>query len=238
MNRPRGDRRRALRRAHGVPLRARALAISCVLLASTACASAPAPPGGAARPASPARLPDDTVGLELPPAGYGTLRQDDISIRFQARGVQVSALPLDEAVIRLLSSDSYRTLRGIVESRRRDADAIARRLGAREYRLWLVSFHGLEPEARFSPMELYINSAGRDFRPIDVVPLTPGFGEQRLVQRQTQSALFLFDGAVDVSHALTVTYESVRNAGWNTALLQRLERERALARSRSAKGTP
>ena len=35
-------------------------------------------------------------------------------------------------------------------------------------------------ETRFSPREFVITNVGRDFRPIDVIPLTPGFGEQRL----------------------------------------------------------
>lgn len=214
------------------------VALSAIIW-TAGCAPAASPPGTPNAPdGQRAGLPDDTVGTQLVPAGTGTLRQDDISIRFVAKGVQVSALPLDENVIRLLSPDSYRALRGIVESRRRDLDVIARRLGVREYRLWYVSFHGLEPDARFSPRELFITSAGRDLRPLDVLPLTSGFGEQRLVQRQTQSALYLFDESLDVGHPITVTYESVRNASWNSTLLQRLERERALARSRAGKPTP
>jgi hypothetical protein len=59
-------------------------------------------------------------------------------------------------------------------------------------------------------MEFVITSVGRDFRPIDVLPITPGFGQQRLRQREVQAALFAFDPQVDVNQPLTVQYESTR----------------------------
>ncbi len=71
------------------------------------------------------------------------------------------------------------------------------------YSVWYVSFFALEQgETRFSPNELIINNTGRDFRPLDLVPLTPGFGEYRLKQREVQSALLVFDGQLDLMLAL------------------------------------
>jgi len=81
-------------------------------------------------------------------------------------------------------------------------------------------------------MELVITSAGQDFRPIDVIPLTTGFGEQRLRQRETQSAVYLYPAEVDVDHPLTVSFQGERNSSWEQ-LLQRIERERALVRARA-----
>jgi hypothetical protein len=72
---------------------------------------------------------------------------------------------------------------------------------------------------------------GRDFRPLEVIPLTPGFGSQRLRQRESQSALYLFDGQVDVNQPLVLQYETVQNGEW-PSVLERVERERALVRSR------
>lgn len=178
---------------------------------------------------------DDTTGLAVVPAGYGSLRQDDIALRLQPSGMIVRAIPLNENVIRLLTPDSYRALRDLKASNRVAIERIARRSGGSRLAAWYVSFYGLQPDVRFSPMELVIRSAGQDFRPIDVIPLSTGFGEQRLGQRETQSALILYSGEIDVDHPLVVTFQGERNSSWEQTL-QRIERERALVRARAAGG--
>ena len=94
---------------------------------------------------------EDTTGSVSIPAGYGSLRQDDIAIRLQPQGLIVRAIPLDENVIRLLTTDSYRALRDLEESNRTAIEAVTRRSGGRRPTVWYVSFYGLQPEARFSP---------------------------------------------------------------------------------------
>lgn len=209
-----------------------ALRVLVVLAAAAACRPA-SPPEGAPLPAEAARgAARDTTGT-LVPAGFGTLRQDDVALRVTQFGLQVRAAPLDESVIRVLSPDSYRTLHELVASQRQRLDEIRRRNALPSLSLWYVSFFGVEPgETRFSPMEFIISNVGRDFRPVDVIPLSPGFGTQRLRQREVQHALYVFDGQVDVNQPLAIAYETVRNADW-PQVLQRIERERALVRSRA-----
>jgi hypothetical protein len=175
----------------------------------------------------------------LVPAGYGSLRQEDIAIRVYRGGLQVQAIPLDETIIRVLSPDSYRALSEQLTSRRSTLDSLARRAGIGGFSVWLVRFHGLEQgETPFSPMEFIITSVGRDFRPIDVLPVTPGFGQQRLRQREVQTAMYVFDPRVNVNQPLTVQYETTRNSEWS-GVLARIERERVLVRSRAGvKGPP
>jgi hypothetical protein len=196
------------------------------------CACATGAPGPLA--AGTAQAQEDTTGTALVPAGYGSLRQDDISIRLQPQGLIVRAIPLDESVIRLLTPDSYRAMRDLQESNRTAIEVIAKRSGGRRPAVWYVSFYGLQPDARFSAMDLVITSAGQDFRPIDVIPLTTGFGEQRVSQRETQSAIYLYPPEVDVDHPLVVTFQGERNTSWDQTL-QRIERERALVRARVTK---
>ena len=74
---------------------------------------------------------------------------------------------------------------------------------------------------------------GRDFRPIDVIPLTPGFGEQRLRQNGRQDAVYVFDGQLDPKQPLTISYETARNDDW-AGILPQIERERVLVKSRAA----
>lgn len=199
-------------------------------IAATLTAGACSPPShGGSTAVIPVEDSAATLGV---PLGYGSLRQDDIAIRLSPQGMIVRAIPLNESVIRLLTPDSYRALRDLQESNRRTIDAITRRSGNRQPDLWYVSFYGLEDNARFSPMDLTITSGGQDFRPIDVIPLSAGFGEQRLHQRETQSAVYVFPGDIDVDHPLTVTFQGLQSSVWEL-LLQRIERERALVRARA-----
>jgi hypothetical protein len=182
-----------------------------------------------------APITDDTTGRANVPVGFGTLRQDEIAIRIELQGLIVRAIPLDENLIRLLTPDSYRALRELQESNRQSIGAVKRRTGGREPDLWYVSFYGVEPDVHFSPRDLVITSAGRDFRALEVLPLSSGFGEQRLRQRETQSAIYLFDESIDLDQPLTVTFQSVRNDSWGEQILIRVERERALVRARASR---
>jgi hypothetical protein len=173
----------------------------------------------------------DTSGLI--PAGYGSLKQDDIALRVSQFGLQVRAIPLDESVIRVLSPDSYRALSDLVRSQEGRLAEVRRRTALPSLNLWYVSFFGVElGEARFSPMELIITNVGRDFRPIEVLPLSPGFGQQRVRQREVQHALYAFDGQLDVNQPLVLSYETSRAREWSS-VLERIERERSLVRSRA-----
>lgn len=208
-----------------------------VLATAVACAQSAAPGGNAvaAAPASaPASTQGDTAGRGLVTPGYGTLRQDDISLHIDAGGVLVRAVPLDESLIRLLTPDSYRALHDLKESNRGAIDAMARRYGGRSVSAWLVSFYGVEPSARFMPGDLIVSSSGRDFRPYDVIPLTVSFGEQRLRQRETQSALYVYDGDVQVEQPVAIMYQGATDNSWED-VLQRVERERAMVRARVAR---
>jgi len=193
-----------------------------------------APPSGTGGVVSAPVIEDSTTRAGIP-AGFGSLRQDEIAIRLEPQGLIVRAIPLDETVIRLLTPDSYRALRDLEESNRRSIEGIARRSGGRSPDLWYVSFYGLEDNVRFSPMELVITSGGQDFRPLDVIPLSTGFGEQRLRQRETQSAVYVYPPDIDVDHPLTVSFQGQQSVVWEQ-LLQRIERERALVRARASRG--
>ncbi len=176
----------------------------------------------------------DSLAPGLVPAGFGSLKQDDISIRLQLRGLLVRITPLDESVIRVLAPDSYRSLRERRESERDRIAALAARYGVRGFSVWSISYYALESDVRFKPMDVVISSVGRDFRPVELIPLTTGFGEHRLDQRDTQSALYLFDDLVDVNQPLTIMVETTRSAGWEETL-RLIERERALVRSRAGR---
>jgi hypothetical protein len=202
-----------------------------VACGGTVPSSDPAPAPAVPRPAPPRQDSATTIV----PAGYGTLRQEDVAIRMLVGQVQVRAIPLDESVIRVLAPDSYRSLRGLRESRRDAIERLAGRYLLRERNVWLVNFYGLAPDARFSPSELTLTVSGRDYRPLEVLPLSSGFGEQRLQQHETQTALYLFPDGVNLSQPLTARMENAQDGSW-AETLRRIDQERALIRGRASRG--
>lgn len=204
-------------------------------IAAAGCASAPATPAPSTAPRE-SRTPKvrNDSAPALVPAGFGTLRQDDIALKLQVDQVQVRAIPLDESVIRVLAPDSYRSLHGLRESRRDAIDRLAGRYLLRERNVWLVSFFGLAPDARFQPGELTLTVSGRDYRPVEILPLSSGFGEQRLSQRETQSAIYLYGDGVDLGQPIVARMQGHEDPSWSD-ILQRVEQERALIRGRATR---
>ena len=215
------------------------LALSAIF-ATVSCGGQAAPGAGpvpVVSPAARAEPPAPVAAGEIIPAGYGTLKQDDISIVLEANGVRIAATPLDESVIRTLAPDSYHSLHSYVEDHRRRIAQLASMHALREPRVWYVRFDGLAPDARFVPTDLTVASGGRDFRPVDVVPLTSGFGEGRLQPRETQKGLLIFDDGVDPSQPLAVSVGTARNVDWDlgtTGILRKLDTERASIRARAS----
>jgi len=209
-----------------------------VLVLSTACATGQVV--AQQPPATQTGAVVDTLDPNFVPPGFGSLRQDDIALKVTpSSGLQVRAIPLDERVIRLLSPDSYKALREQLNSKQAAIQAVRERNRLPSYSLWVVSFFALEQgETRLSPQEFIISNTGRDFRPLDVLPMTPGFGEYRLRQREVQTAVLVFDGALDVFQPTSATIEGQTSATDWGRVLQLIERERSLVRSRAAAKKP
>jgi hypothetical protein len=199
------------------------------------CASGGGVPGAQSTPSGPER--PDTADGSLIPAGFGTLRQEDVSIRIQSGGLLVSALPVDESLIRVLAPDTYRILRDVRDGHATRIAEIAAQYGMRAPSIWYFQFYAREPDVRFSPQDVIISSIGRDFRPIQLIPITTGFGQNRLDQGDRHAALYLFDESLDLDQPLTLTVESVRSSVWEQTL-RAIERERAMVRNRAGRSAP
>jgi hypothetical protein len=170
---------------------------------------------------------------DLPPVGFGTLRQDEIAVRITAGTIAVRALPLDERVIRLLATDAYRSLSELVRSRVGEISEAARAAGLDSAVIFLVNFFAVQPDAIFSPDQLYVSSQNSLFRPVGVVPLTPRWSEQRLAQRQQAAAIYLFEPRIVVLQPFTLFYADRSSEAWGGSL-RLLDAERARVLSRAA----
>lgn len=195
---------------------ARWAALSC--LVTVACTIAPAPAG-----------PGSGAGLEaLPPPGYGTLRQEDVSLMLTSGDLRLMVTPLAASVTRVTAPDTERRLAGLVEAHGTDAD----RDGTG---LFLVSFYSDQPNVPFVPEEVQLISRGLRLRPSRIVPVTPSWGERRVEQRETEMAVYSFGDRVDLESTLVLAYEFEQTTGWS-AILSRIQAERARARARAGIG--
>jgi hypothetical protein len=209
------------------------IAMSSLIVCAGAACGGTTPAPQTARPTErPLEVPRDTAQI---PVGLGTLRQEDIAIVLQPEGggVHAEAFPLDEGVLRTLAPDSYKTLRARLEASRSQIAQRAAMRGIRNPRVWFMRFYGLAPDARFVPTDITLSSGGREFRPFDVIPISAGFGTQRLQPRETQTGLLLFDEGLDVGQPLVVTMGSERNTDWD-GILRRIDAERAAIRGRAS----
>jgi hypothetical protein len=168
------------------------------------------------------------------PVGLGTLRRDDIAVRFATGEIELQVLPLDEEVIRLLAPDTYRALTSLLESRRAELDTAAARAAVRDPTLVLVTFFGVVPQARFTPDDIEITSRSRLFRPAAIVPLSPAWSSLQLEARQQAAAIYLFEDGISLRETLTVSYQGRTNDSWarSASALER-ERARVMARVRA-----
>ena len=174
-----------------------------------------------------ALVPQDTT-----PVGYGSLRRDDIVMRFSTGGVEIQVLPLDEQVIRLLAPDTYRSLVQLIQSRRLDITEAAQRGGTETPSLVMVTFLGVVQQARFNPEDLNITSRGRLFRPVGIVPLSPTWSSYQLDARQQAVGIYLFEPGISVREDMLVTYGGLASISW-TRSLRLLDQERARVKARA-----
>ena len=200
----------------------RRLLLLSSFLATAACAGASPPVVSAqAAPDASRRSVRDTV-----PIGLGTLKQDEVSISIRTGSLLIKVTPLHESVIRLTAPDTYRRLHALAESRRAEA---TRGLGERD--LFLVSFFSYEPDVTFQPEDVQLTHQGRTLRPEAIVPVTPGWGQQRMQQQETQTAIYAFEAPIDYYQDMVLNYQMEQNDVWR-GIITRLETELAKVKSR------
>ncbi len=203
---------------------ASSLVATAMALLITACAA-----GGAGAPGASAPGGEAMEAQELVPPGFGTLRQDDFTIRLRSGPLLIKVTPLAESIIRLAAPDTYDRLTGLVRVR---IDALRRESMSDDPSLFFVSFFSYEPNVTYQPEDLRLVNRGLRYRPRGIEPVTPGWGTQRLGQQETQMAIYAFDRGIDLETDLEVEYGAERNAGWEH-ILPVLQTERAKVRARA-----
>lgn len=185
---------------------------------------------------APAARSQDTISSpgqgDLPPAGFGTLNQDDIAVTLRLDDLEVRVVPLDERVLRLLAPDAYASLHGILLARGAELDSVSRRNGVTTPGILFVTFFARRSGARFDPQNLNVVIRNQLYRPIGVLRYSDNFNAQELDVRQQASGLFLFEELIPVFEPFTISYGARASDAWE-GKLSRLQRERARVMGRS-----
>jgi len=177
----------------------------------------------------PGRTGEEAESLLVPP-GFGTLLQDQISLRLQSGALLIKVTPLEEGIIRLTAPDTYERLRGLAEIH----GPRATRTGpASQSSLFLVSLFSYEPDVTYEPEDLLLVNRGLRLRPEGIAPISPSWGTQRLGQQETRMAVYAFSGDVEWEADLVAEYQELRNEIWRDQVVPLLEAERAKVRARS-----
>ena len=202
----------------------RKTSLSC--LASFGCAPANTVPaestGGATPTPEQAREQADPI-----PAGFGTLHQDQFTLQVRDGDLLIKVTPLEESVIRLAAPDTYSRLRAMADSRMEQA---RQAVYSEEPEMLLVSFFSYSPDTEYRPDDLVLVNAGRQMRPVALLPVTSGWGRGRLQQREIQNAIYVFDQAIDYGQPMTIRYGTRETQNWSS-IIPVLERERARIRT-------
>lgn len=201
------------------------LLAAVAVLAAPACASAQHPDQEPAPDQAPSSV------SRMPPEGYGSLTQSDLTLRIVTPEIEVRMVPLDQRVTRLLAPDTYRSLQGLVESRRASIDSIARRSGTSRPGLALVTFFGQQAGIRFDPQTVAVTFRNQYLQPIGIVPYSPRFNSQQLNVREQVSGIYLFQEELPVGDSFRFSYGSLNSDDWQNKQRE-LDRERARVSSR------
>lgn len=185
---------------------------------------------GTQSPPAPATSPEGEAA-DLVPPGYGTLIQDQITLRIQKNDLLIKVTPLAERVIRLTAPDTYARLHGLALSHGPRASR-----GDPSSALFLVSFFSYQPDVRYEPEDLLLVNRGLRFRPEGIAPVTPSWGTQRLGQQETRMAVYAFGGPLELDRDLVVEYQNIRNEVWRDRMVPLLEAEATRVRARAGGG--
>jgi len=161
---------------------------------------------------------------ELPPPGFGTLRQEEVSISLTSGDLRLMVTPLAESVTLVTAPDTYQRLSSLAASYGASAGTP---------HLFLVSFFTAQADIAFVPEEVQMIARGLRMLPIGIAPITPGWGQRRVLQRQTELAVYAFPSDVDLESELVLVYGFDQTSSWS-GILPRIHAERARARARAS----
>jgi len=144
---------------------------------------------------------------EIPDDFDGLLVKADITITMRGGDLEVSITVMDESILRYATREMREYLNTLIEDRL--ADNMNYMPGDPNRPIpFLVNFRALGQEVRYEPHELVIYNYGQQYKPVDIVAISPRFFDRvAYIRQKPVAAIYLFDNSIDLnSRDLTISY--------------------------------
>lgn len=162
-----------------------------------------------------------SVGQSPTQTNRGRLGQRDVTVELAAGDLQIQVTPLEDWVLNATASDTRARLENLVSLY---AEPLKAESGDADPLLLLVSFFTEESTQSFEPEFLNIIAQGVRARPLAIQALTPNWRSHRLPQRSTETAVYAFEGTLDIRREMTVEYDGISSDEWRL-IVTRIEAE-------------
>jgi hypothetical protein len=161
-------------------------------------------------------------GEETPDEKDQTLETEDISVTMEGRGIWIQITPIDESILRYCTEDTRNLYRTILSSH---LDADLDTTGT----VFLYQYQGRDdPEIRFDPTDVDIMQQAKRYKPLRIIPHTPGFDQRILPFYGTpQMALYVYPEGIDFEFPMTFRYDGMTTDDWDD-VIQRIDDARTL----------
>ncbi len=175
---------------------------------------------------------------ELPGADYdGLLVRNDINATMRGGDLEVTVTILDDRILQYATRELKDYLLPLREQAL--AQSTVYRPGDPKPPVpFLITFRALGQEVRYEPHELVVYNVGTEFKPLEVIPIDPGFNNRvAYIRRPPVAAVYLFDGAIDLnSRDLVVTYYNTLNWGDWMRVIEKVNEAKAHYQVQQARG--
>jgi hypothetical protein len=185
-----------------------------------------------ATPASAQWLSADT--LTLPPAGYGRLSQEDLSLDVRTDNLLIRVQPIHPVTLRVMPRDAHDRMTALLRANETAIEDGVRRSGFSDAGIALITIYGTGDRTGFSPAEIVFTGPRGILRAAQIIPLTPDWESHFVETRRTERAFFVLDAPLNILETFTATYRATSTAEWGSRRLRLLEDELLRAKGRAA----
>jgi hypothetical protein len=144
---------------------------------------------------------------DIPEDFDGLLVKADITVTMRGGDLEISVTVMDESILRYATKEMRDYLNNLIQDHLADnmnynPDDPNRAIP------FLINFRALGQEVRYEPHELVIYNYGQEYKPIDIVAISPRFFDRvAYIRQKPVAAIYLFDHSIDLnSRDLTISY--------------------------------
>ncbi|MBN2288276.1 MAG: hypothetical protein JXQ83_03015 [Candidatus Glassbacteria bacterium] len=153
--------------------------------------------------ASPVRAQEENIPEDFD----GLLVKADITVTMRGGDLEISITLMDESILQYATKEMRDHLNMLIEEYLTDntsyrADDPNRPIP------FLVNFRALGQEVRYEPYELVIYNYSQEYKPVEIVSISPRFFDRvAYIRQKPVAAIYLFDHRIDLnSRDLTISY--------------------------------